>query len=159
MLRQTLKPEAMQPLGAAWFRPYPNGLVPNVPQGHGPAQEQRGARYVATSVVCPPSAVGRLERDDGARVTSHDRCHRTDRMEDATVPVDTCMGPMVPPTVAQGFKHRAVLGGASHQDVGQGQGRIQAALAKVEGVVRGAVTRIARLTYRQRDEQSTGPDP
>ena len=52
-----------------------------------------------------------------------------------------------------------ILGGASHQDVGQGQGRIQAALAQVEGVVRGAVTRIARLIYRQRDEQSTGHDP
>jgi len=32
---------------------------------------------------------------------------------------------------------------------------IQAALAKVEGVVKGAVKIIARLTYRQRYEQST----
>ena len=37
--------------------------------------------------------------------------------------------------------------------------RIQAALAKVEGVVQGAVKIIARLTYRQRYEQSTGRDP
>jgi hypothetical protein len=36
---------------------------------------------------------------------------------------------------------------------------IQAALAKVEGVVRGAVKIIARLTYRQRYAQSTGRDP
>ena len=36
---------------------------------------------------------------------------------------------------------------------------IQAALAKVEGVVKGAVQIIARLTYRQRYEQSTGRDP
>jgi hypothetical protein len=36
---------------------------------------------------------------------------------------------------------------------------IQAALAKVEGVVRGAVKIIARRTYRQRYEQSTGRDP
>src|SRR5215467_1528328 len=36
---------------------------------------------------------------------------------------------------------------------------IQAALAKVEGVVKGAVKIIARLTYRQRYEQSTGRDP
>jgi len=36
---------------------------------------------------------------------------------------------------------------------------MQAALAKVEGVVKGAVKILARLTYRQRDEQSTGRDP
>jgi len=36
---------------------------------------------------------------------------------------------------------------------------IHAALAKVEGVGKGAVKIIARLTYRQRYEQSTGRDP
>jgi hypothetical protein len=36
---------------------------------------------------------------------------------------------------------------------------IQAALAKVEDVVQGAVQIIARLTYRQRYAQSTGRDP
>jgi hypothetical protein len=36
---------------------------------------------------------------------------------------------------------------------------IHAALTKVEGVVKGAVKIIARLTYRQRYEQSTGRDP
>jgi hypothetical protein len=36
---------------------------------------------------------------------------------------------------------------------------IQAALAKVEGGVKGAVQIIARLTYRQRYEASTGRDP
>ena len=36
---------------------------------------------------------------------------------------------------------------------------IQAALAQVEAVVQGAVKIIARLTYRQRYEQSTGRDP
>jgi hypothetical protein len=36
---------------------------------------------------------------------------------------------------------------------------IQAALAKVEEVVKGAVKIIARLTYRQRYEQSMGRDP
>jgi hypothetical protein len=36
---------------------------------------------------------------------------------------------------------------------------IHAALAKVEGVVQGAVQIIARLTYRQRYKQSTGLDP
>ena len=36
---------------------------------------------------------------------------------------------------------------------------IQAALARGEGVIKGAVQIIARLTYRQRYEQSTGRDP
>jgi hypothetical protein len=36
---------------------------------------------------------------------------------------------------------------------------IQEALAKVEGVVKGAIKIIARVTYRQRYEQSTGRDP
>ena len=36
---------------------------------------------------------------------------------------------------------------------------IREAVAKVEGVVKGAVKIIARLTYRQRYEQSTGRDP
>ena len=36
---------------------------------------------------------------------------------------------------------------------------MRAALAKVEGVVKGAVKIIARLTYRQRYAQSTGRDP
>ena len=37
--------------------------------------------------------------------------------------------------------------------------RIQEALAKVQGVVKGAVKIIARLTYRQRYHQSSGRDP
>jgi hypothetical protein len=36
---------------------------------------------------------------------------------------------------------------------------IQAALAKVEGAIKGAVKIIARLTYRQRYAQSIGRDP
>jgi len=36
---------------------------------------------------------------------------------------------------------------------------IHVALAKVEKVVKGALKIIARLTYRQRYEQSTGRDP
>jgi hypothetical protein len=39
------------------------------------------------------------------------------------------------------------------------KGAIQAALAKVEDVVKGAVTILARLTYRPRYAQSTGRDP
>src|SRR2546422_10903341 len=41
----------------------------------------------------------------------------------------------------------------------KGKAVIQAALSKVEVLVKGAVKIIARLTYRQRYEQSTGRDP
>jgi hypothetical protein len=36
---------------------------------------------------------------------------------------------------------------------------IQAALAKVQGIVKGAIKIIAPMTYRQRYQQSTGRDP
>ena len=67
--RQTLKTDAVQRWVETCFRPYPDGLVPNVPKGAVPAQAQSVARYVATYVVSPPIAVRRLERSDGARVT------------------------------------------------------------------------------------------
>jgi hypothetical protein len=53
------------------------------------------ARYVAQYVGSPPISVRRIDRDDGERVTSHDRSHRTGRMEHETVPVDTFIGRMV----------------------------------------------------------------
>ena len=39
------------------------------------------------------------------------------------------------------------------------RGVIQAALAKVQGFVKGAIKIITPLTYRQRYQQSTGRDP
>jgi hypothetical protein len=42
------------------------------------------ARYVAQYVVSPPISVRRIDRYDGARVTSHYRAHRTGRMEHET---------------------------------------------------------------------------
>ena len=51
--------------------PYPNGLVTNVPKGQVPSQYQSLARYVAQSVVSPPSSVRRIDRYEGERVTYH----------------------------------------------------------------------------------------
>jgi hypothetical protein len=70
------------------FRKYPDGLVTHVHKGALPAQAQSVARYVAKDVVSPPISVRRMDRYDGERVTYHDRSHRTDRTEHATVPVD-----------------------------------------------------------------------
>ena len=131
----------------------------NVQQGHVPSQSQSVARSVAPDVVSPPSAVRRIDRYDGERVTSHDRSHRTDRMEHETVDVATFIGRMVQHTVAKGFKRIRYYGVQATKTFAKVKVMLHAALAKVEGVVKGAVQIIARLTYRQRYEKSTGRDP
>jgi len=159
MIRQTLKSDAVNQLVDACFRTYPNGLVTNVQKGTVPAQSQSVARYVAKYVVSPPIAVRRIDRYDGKRVTYHYRSHRTDRMEHETVTVDTFIGRMVQHTMPKGFKRIRYYGVQATKTFAKVKVAIQAALAKVEGVVKGAVKIIARFTYRQRYEQSTGRDP
>jgi len=159
MLRQTLKTEAVNRLVDTCFQKYPDGLVTNVQKGQVPSQYQSVARYVAKYVVSPPISVRRIDRYDGKRVTYHYRSHRTGRMEHATVPVDTFIGRMVQHTLPKGFKRIRYYGVQATKTFAKVKVAIQEALAKVEGVVRGAVKIIARLTYRQRYEQSTGRDP
>ena len=159
MLRQTLKTDAVHRLVDTCFQKYPDGLVTNVQKGAVPAQAHSVARYVAKYVVSPPIAVRRIERYDGQRVTYHYRSHRTERMERETVDVKTFIGRMVQHTVSKGFKRIRYYGVQATKTFAKVKGAIQAALAKVEGVVQGAVKIIARLTYRQRYEHSTGRDP
>jgi hypothetical protein len=158
-LRQTLATDAIKRLVDVCFRKSPNGLVTNVQKGQVPSQYQSLARYVAKYVVSPPIAVRRIDRYDGARVTYHDRSHRTERVEHETVDVDTCIGRMVQHVVPKGFKRIRSYGVQATKTFAKVKGVIQAALAKVEGVVKGTVQIIARLTYRQRYEQRTGRDP
>ena len=159
MVRHTLKTEAIHQLVDRCFRKYPNGLVTNVQKGAVFSQYQSLARYVAKYGVSPPIAVRRIDRYEGQRVTYHYRSHRTDRMEHETVDVATFIGRMVQHTVAKGFKRIRYYGVQATKTFARVKVAIQAALAKVEGVVKGAVQIIARLTYRQRYEQSTGRDP
>ena len=159
MLRQTLKTEAVNRLVDTCFQKYPDGLVTNVQKGQVPSQYQSVARYVAKYVVSPPISVRRIDRYDGKRVTYHYRSHRTGRMEHETVPVDTFIGRMVQHTLPKGFKRIRSYGVQATKTFAKVKGAIQAALAKVSSVVQGAVKIIARLTYRQRYEQSTGRDP
>ena len=159
MLRQTLKTEAVQGLVDACFRQYPNGLVTNVQKGQVPSASQSVARYVAKYVVSPPISIRRIDRYDGERVTYHYRSHRTDRMEHETVAVATFIGRMVQHTLPKGFKRIRYYGVQATKTFAKVKVMIQAALAKVQGVVKGAIKIIARLTYRQRYEQSTGRDP
>jgi hypothetical protein len=159
MLRQTLKTDAVRCLVETCFQQYPDGLVTNVQKGTVPAQAHSVARYVAKYVVSPPIAVRRIDRYDGARVTYHYRSHRTDRMEHETVAALPFIGRMVQHVLPKGFQRIRYYGVQATKTFAKVKGMIQAALAKVEGVIKGAVKIIARLTYRQRYEQSTGRDP
>jgi hypothetical protein len=159
LLRQTLRSDAVHRLVDACCTPYPQGLVANVHQGQVPAQAQSVARDVAQYVVSPPLAVRRIDRYDGARVTYHDRSHRPDRVEHETVDVLTCIGRMVQHTLPKGLKRIRYSGVQATKTFAKVKAVLHIALAKVEGIVKGAVKIIARLTYRQRYAQSTGRDP
>jgi hypothetical protein len=159
MIRKTLETDAIHQLVDACFKKYPNGLVPNVQKGQVPSQYQSLARYVAKYVVSPPISVRRIDRYDGPWVTYHYRSHRTERVEHETIAVDAFIGRMVQHTVPKGFKRIRHDGVQATKTFAKVKVAIQAALAKVEGVVKGAVQIIARLTYQQRYKQSTGRDP
>src|SRR2546427_4802610 len=159
LLRQTRKSAAINRLVDGCFTQYPKGLVTNVHKGHVPAGYQSVARYVAQYVVSPPIAVRRIDRYDGHRVTSHYRSHRTERMEHETVEVNTFIGRMLQHTMPKGFKRIRYYGVQATRTFAKVKALIREAVAKVEGVIKGAVKIIARLTYRQRYEQSTGRDP
>ena len=158
-LRKTLETDAMKRLGDVCFRKYPDGLVTNGQKGKVPSPYPSLASYVAKYVVSPPISVRRIDRYDGERVTYHYRSHRTERLEHETVDVDTFIGRMVQHTMPKGFKRIRYYGVQATKTFAKVKVAIQAALAKVEGVVKGAVKIIAWLTYRQRYEQSTGRDP
>jgi hypothetical protein len=158
-LRKTLATDASKRLVAVCFRQYPHGLVTNVPKGAVPSQSQSLARSVATYVVSPPISVRRIERDEGERVTYQARSPRTERVEQATVDVITFIGRRVQHTRPKGLKRIRYDGVQATKTFAKVKVVIQAALAQVEGVVKGAVKSIARLTYRQRYEPSTGCDP
>src|SRR5262249_49756102 len=158
-LRKTLKTDAVNQLVDRCFRKYPNGLVTNVQKGTVPSQYQSLARYMAKYVVSPPIAVRRIDRYDGERVTYHYRSHRTDRVEHETVGAATLIGRVVEHAMPKGLKRSRFYGVQAIKTYPKVKIAFQAALAKVEGVVKGAVQIMARLTYRQRYAQSTGRDP
>jgi hypothetical protein len=157
--RKTLATDEMKRLVDQCYRMYPGGLVTNVQKGQVPSQYQSLASYVAKYVVSPPISVRRIDRYDGHRVTYHYRSHRTERTTYETVDVMTFIGRMVQHTMSKGFKRIRYYGVQATKTFAKVKAAIQAALAKVEGVVQGAVKIIARLSYRQRYENSTGRDP
>src|SRR5437764_1268808 len=71
----------------------------------------------------------------------------------------TFIGRMVQHTMPKGFKRIRYYGVQATKTFAKLKVLIREAVAKVEGAVKGAIKIIARLTYRQRYEQSTGRDP
>lgn len=117
------------------------------------------ARYLAKYVVSPPISLRRIDGYDGQRVTYHSRSHKSERVERETVEVYTFIGRMIQHVFAKGFKRIRYYGVQATKTFEKIKGLIREALAKIKGVVQGAVKIIARLTYRQRYQQSSGRDP
>ena len=110
-------------------------------------------------MVSPPISLRRIDRYDGQRVTYHSRSPRSERVEWETVAVDTFIGRMVRHVFPKGFQRIRYYGVQATKTFAKLKGLIQEALAKIKGVVKGAIKLIAPLTYRQRYQQSTGRDP
>jgi Putative transposase/Transposase zinc-binding domain len=159
MLRHTLATPRVNQLVNACYQRYQRGFVANVQRGEVPTRYHTLATYLAKYVVTPPISVRRIDRYDGHHVTYHYRSHKTERVERETVDVQTFLGRMVQHIVPKGFKRVRYYGVQATKTFEKLKVRIQEALAKVKGVVKGALKIIARLTYRQRYHQSSGRDP
>jgi len=117
------------------------------------------ATYLAQYVVSPPISLRRIDRYDGQRVTSHYRSHKSEHIERETVAVYTFLGRMIQHVFPKGFQRLRYDGVQATKTFAKVKVMIQAALAKVQGIVKGAIKIIAPMTYRQRYQQSTGRDP
>jgi hypothetical protein len=159
MLRQTVKTKAITRLVDACYTRYREGFVTHVQKGDVPARYQSLARYLAKYVVSAPISLRRIDRYDGQQVTYHYRSHTSERVEWETVAVYTFIGRMVQHVFPKGFQRIRYYGVQATKTFAKLKGLIQEALAKVKGIVSGAIQIIAPLTYRQRYQQSTGRDP
>jgi Putative transposase/Transposase zinc-binding domain len=159
MCREALKTDAMARLVQACYDKYPNGFVANVQKGAVPSRSQSLATYVAKYVVSPPISLRRIDRYDGHSVTYHYRSHKTERVERERVDVYTFIGRMMQHTFAKGFKRLRYYGVQATKTFAKIKGMIRQALAKVRGIVKGAIKIIAAKSYRERYRQSSGRDP
>jgi hypothetical protein len=159
MLRETLKTREINQLVDTCYRRYPNGFVANVQPGDVPSRYESLARYLAKYVVSPPISLRRIDYYNGSHVGYHYRSHKTDRVERERVDVYTFIGRMIQHVFPKGFKRIRYYGVQATKTFEKVKGLIQEALAKVKGVIKGAIKIIPALTYRQRYEQSLGRDP
>jgi putative transposase/transposase-like zinc-binding protein len=159
MLRQTVKTPEMRRLVDTCYTRYREGFVTNVQKGEVPARYQSLATYLAKYVVSPPISLRRIDRYDGHQVTSHYRSHKSEQVERETVEVYTFIGRMIQHVFPKGFQRIRYYGVQATKTFATIKHMIQEALAKVRGLVKGAIKIIAPMTYRQRYQQSTGRDP
>ena len=131
----------------------------NGQKGDVPSRYQSLATYLAKYVVSPPISLRRIDRYAGHHVTYHYRSHRTERVEWARVDVHPFIGRMVQPVFPKGFQRVRYDGVQATKTFAQVKPMIHEALAKVKGLVQGAIKILAPMTYRQRYQQSTGRDP
>jgi hypothetical protein len=159
MLRQTVKTPEMRRLVDTCYTRYREGFVTNVQKGDVPARYQSLATYLAKYVVSPPISLRRIDRYDGHQVTYHYRSHKSEQVERETVEVYTFIGRMIQHVFPKGFQRIRYYGVQATKTFAKIKHMIQEALAKVQGIVKGAIRIIAPMTYRQRYQQSTGRDP
>jgi hypothetical protein len=159
MLRQTVKTKEIHRLVDACYTRYREGFVTNVQKGDVPSRYQSLATYLAKYVVSPPISLRRIDRYDGHRVTYHYRSHKSERVERETVEVSTFIGRMIQHVFPKGFQRVRYYGVQATKTFAQMKHLIHEALARVKGIVKGAIKIIAPMTYRQRYLQSTGRDP
>src|SRR6266571_8101605 len=159
MLRQTLRTKAINRLVDVCYTRYRNGFVTNVQKGDVPSRSQSLATSLAKYVVSPPISLRRIDRYDGQRVTSHYRSHKSERVERETVEVYTFIGRMMQHVFPKSFQRIRYDGVQATKTFATLKGVMQEALAKVKGIVQGAIKILAPLTYRQRYQQSSGRDP
>ena len=159
MLRQMVKTAEIDRLVEACYRKYRNGFVTNVQKGDVPSRYQSLATYLAKDVVSPPISVRRIDRYDGQQVTYHYRSHTTERVERETVDVSLFIGRMVQHVFPKGFKRVRYYGVQATKTFAKIKRMMHDALAKVQGIVKGAIKIIAAQSYRERYQASTGRDP
>ena len=159
MLRQTLRTKEINRLVNVCYTRYRNGFVTNVQKGDVPSRYQSLATYLAKYVVSPPISLRRIDRYDGQRVTSHYRSHKSEHVERETVEVSTFIGRMIQHVFPKGFQRIRYYGVQATKTFEQLKRMMHDALAKVKGIVKGAIKIITAMTYRQRYEQGTGRDP
>jgi Putative transposase/Transposase zinc-binding domain len=159
MLRQTVKTPEVKRLVDTCYTRYREGFVTNVQKGDVPSRYQSLATYLAKYVVSPPISLRRIDRYDGQQGTYHYRSHKSEQVERETVAVYTFIGRMVQHVLPKGFKRIRYYGVQATKTLAKLKSLIQEALAKVQGIVKGAIKIIAPLIYRQRYQQSSGRDP
>ena len=110
-------------------------------------------------MVSPPISLRRIDGYDGQSVTYHYRSHKTERVERERVDVYTFIGRMIQHVLPKGFQRIRYYGVQATKTFAKLKGLIQEALAKVRGIVKGAIKIMAAKSYRERYRQSSGRDP